>query len=164
MARGKEKLCLVTFLQDTGVKNAISRLYEQQKEILKKIGSEKKIGDVLVVFRDLQGAIYNPRARGYNYWAHTMSCAGPGRVSVIYHPMFMQYTALLKYVQQSRVGDFTPIILADACTIESREQRMGYGVVERKFPGLRSALQHLAEEEDMTLVEYRAEELLGAAA
>lgn len=155
-------ICLIRYREEMGIEEVIEELYTQQKQVLEKIGAPpgKKIGDVLVAYRDCGGAVYSPRTIDTNYYFRARTAIGPSRVSVVYHPMYMQERALESYVKLCNQENHLPVVLADITTVTERKIAMDTYTVEKKFPGMRQVTEELAKDENLTYVEFKIDDLI----
>lgn len=156
MTREKDKICLIVFREEMGIEEVIEELYLQKKAVLQKldIKSDEKIDNILVVYRDLAGALYNARTTEFN------GSEIPGRVSTIYHPLYMQKKAFNDYLESSIKNNSIPLILADITTITRRNQAKGTETVGRTFQGVRDIVMEIAAEENLTFMEKKISDLI----
>lgn len=163
MAKTKDsRLCLVAYREEAGIENAIEALHSHQKEIVEKLGSaSQKLGDILVVHSDLTGAVYNARTQHRNHWGGSQSdSASPGKVSVLYHPMYMEVKALEEYLRTCCQESFLPVVLADFTTITERRLESDTSTVGREFQSVRSVMEKLAQSEGLTFQEMKLQDLI----
>jgi hypothetical protein len=156
------RLCLVVYREEAGIGKVLETLHSRQKEIVEKLGSaSQKLGDILVVHSDLTGAIYNARTQDRDYWggSHPDS-ASPGKVSVLYHPMYMEVKALEEYLRICCQESYLPVVLADFTTITERKLESDTSTVGREFQSLRSVMEKLAESEGLTFQEMKLQDLI----
>ncbi|MDQ7827122.1 MAG: hypothetical protein RDV48_30270 [Candidatus Eremiobacteraeota bacterium] len=162
MAKGKGKLTLITYREEAGVEGTIGALARHHREVMEKAGTggDQRIGDILVVFRNLYGALYNPSVIDRDFWDKTETPTGPGRVSVLYYPMFMEIEAFHEYVSSCTSGNHLPLVLADAAVVKERCEKSGTSTVERHFLDLREALGEVASAHDLAFLEVKIGDII----
>jgi len=165
MAKNKDsRLCLVVYREEAGIEKTLEDLHSHQKEIVEKLGTaSQKLGDILVVHRDLSGAIYNARTLDRDCWTKSdPGSAHPGKVSVLFHPMYMEVKALEEYLRICIVENYLPVVLADFSTVAGRTLESDTSTVGREFMSLRSVMENLAQAEGLAFHEIKLQELLKA--
>jgi hypothetical protein len=155
MAKAPNKLCLILYDEKEGIEKALAMLYRKEKEIAARLGLETAMPllGILVAFRNLCGAIYHPQTISTDYWDKENIPGGPGRTSVIFHPMYMEEKALSQYLHECELEGGQPLVLADRSIAERRGVRSDTSVVAREFFGLRPIVTLVAEQEDLAVVE-----------
>jgi hypothetical protein len=162
MAKAKEKICLITYKEDLDGSEIMENLVRFQKEVMEKLGftSERKIGEILFVFKNLSGAIYSPRTIDIDQWEKTERLAGAGRVSLVFHPMYMEEQAIREYLSRSLEEETPPMIIAHDSAIDERKIKSDTSTVERRFIGVRPVVEELAGEQNLLFAEFKLKELV----
>ncbi len=162
MAKTKDnRLCLVVYREEAGIEKVLDELHNREREIVEKLGTaSQKLGDILVVHRDLTGAIYNARTQDRNSRGESHSgSASPGKVSVLFHPMYMEVEALEHYLRICLLENYLPVVLADFRTVAERMLESDTSTVGREFQSLRSVMEKLALAEGLTFQEMKLQDL-----
>jgi hypothetical protein len=162
MAKGKDRLCLIAFNEDLEGTEMMEIMLRHQKEVMEKLGfaSERKIAEVLFVFKNLSGAIYCPRTIDIDQWEKTEWVTGAGRVSLVFHPMYMEHQAIREYLALCQEEDAPPLILAHASTIAERRINSDTSTVGRLFFGVRQVLEEIAAEQSLSIAEFKYRDIV----
>jgi len=153
VAKGKETFCIIGYGEEIGVEKAVQILHDSQKILHEKLGLERPLEEIFVQFRSLQAAVYYWNTTGWDFWNQRPLERSPGRISVIYHPMYARGEAMKEYLRASREGGFQPIFLSDYSTLDVRRKKKSLSEVELEMPGVRQVVRALAESFGAAVVE-----------
>ncbi len=157
MVKAQNPLFLILHDEKKGIEKALTTVYT--KNLAAKSGTARPVKGILVAHKDLSGAIYHPRTVNTDYWDGETLIEGPGRTSVIFHPMFMEEKAILHYLDECDTEGSLPVLLADRSIAEKRHVKSDSSVVARDFYGMRDITRIIADHYDLAFTELSIEEL-----
>jgi len=157
MAKTQDSLVLILHDEKKGIEKALAALYA--KNLAAKSGSTRPVKGILVAFRNLSGAIYHPRTVSADYWDGEIISEGPGRTSVIFHPMYMEEKAIYHYLEECEADGSLPVILADHSIADRRGIKSDSSIVAREFYSIRAIAELTAKKHGLAFTEFMLEEV-----
>jgi hypothetical protein len=159
MAEERKNICLLVYREETGTEECVGKIHAHQAKILEKIKQDGKIEDIFVFHRNLYGAVYHARTTRLDQWTRENYPIGPGRISILFHPQFVQH-ALGRYLSSVEERGLLPVVLADCTTLKERKQVKNRSQVERTLLGVRDLLREISRLAGSKVIEHPVEELL----